>query len=112
MTAVSEGLPKLFTLAFCLLFFIPNSFGQTSQLVPLVTDQTPMGLSPDFGVPATRVVNQSGDYAFVGEGNSAIFFLSHTASSGNEAHAHFAVRKRISGFPRQPDHWSGQRAAE
>ncbi len=73
----------LFFLCSLLFFVVPISSGQTSQLVPLVTDQTPMGLSPDFGLPATRVVNQNGDFAFVGEGNSAIFFLSHTAASGS-----------------------------
>ena len=72
----------LCTALWCFCFLVRSSSAQTSQLVPLVTDQTPMGLSAKFGVPAGRVVNQSGDYAFVGEGGTAIFFLSHTAASG------------------------------
>jgi hypothetical protein len=45
-----------------------------AQLVPLVTDQTPLGLSSSFGVPLSAVVNQAGDYAFVGNGASAVFY--------------------------------------
>jgi len=64
--------------------------GQT-QLVPLVTDQTPLALSSFFGIPVpfsnpgggaqTGVVNQAGDYAFIGNGGSAIFFRSAGAAA-------------------------------
>lgn len=47
--------------------------GQT-QLVPLVTDQTPLALSSSFGVPVSAIVNQDGDYAFLGTVGSAVFF--------------------------------------
>ncbi len=45
-----------------------------SQLVPLVTDQTPMALSNNFGLPSGGVVNDDGDYAFLGAGGGSVFF--------------------------------------
>jgi hypothetical protein len=45
-----------------------------TQLVPLVTDQTPLALSNLFGATAQGAVNQAGDYAFVGSGQSALFY--------------------------------------
>src|SRR5581483_9740547 len=89
----------LCTALWCLCFLVPSSFAQTSQLVPLVTDQTPMGLSAKFGVPNARVVNQSGDYAFVGEGGTAIFFLSHTAASGTAPTRVLQFGDQVPGFP-------------
>ena len=49
---------------------LPTAYAQTPQvsLVTLVTDQTPLNLSNHFGVPNNSIVNQNGDYAFVGEG--------------------------------------------
>src|SRR5258708_6830728 len=59
------------------LFFLSNSkvraSGQ-SQLVPLVTDQTPLGLPGVFGVAGGGIVNQDGDYAFLGNGASGVFY--------------------------------------
>src|SRR5579863_6446959 len=91
------------------LFFAPGSYGQMSQLVPLVTDQTPMGLSPNFGVPASRVVNQNGDYAFVGEGNTAVFFLSHNASSGTSPTLVLQYGNEFPGFACNPTGFPGSR---
>src|SRR5262245_49964587 len=46
-----------------------------TQLVPLVTDQTPLALPNVFGVPRQgALVNQSGDYAFSGNGSLAVFY--------------------------------------
>ncbi len=53
----------------------------TIPIGAIVTDQTPLNLSHHFGVPAASVVNQAGDYAFIGENNSALFLRVHTASS-------------------------------
>src|SRR5262245_41048257 len=47
------------------------------KLVPLVTDQTPMSLANTFGVPSGSVVNDAGDYAFIGQGASAVFLRRH-----------------------------------
>src|SRR6266851_2523234 len=43
-------------------------------LVAVATDQSPLNLSNQFGVPAGSAINQAGDFAFVGNGNSALFF--------------------------------------
>ncbi|MGE5360123.1 MAG: choice-of-anchor tandem repeat NxxGxxAF-containing protein [Bacteroidales bacterium] len=43
------------------------------QLVPLVTDETPLPLSNKFGVAGATELNQRGDYAFIGAGSSALF---------------------------------------
>src|SRR5687767_6273944 len=53
----------------------------SSQLVPLVTDQTPLALSSSFGVPNAGLVNQAGDYAFLGNGASAVFYRSAGSSA-------------------------------
>jgi hypothetical protein len=54
---------------------IPSVDAQAqTQLVPLVTDQTPLALSNLFGVPQSAVINQAGDYAFIGNGASAVFY--------------------------------------
>jgi hypothetical protein len=43
------------------------------QLVPLVTDNTPLPLSNKLGITGPAVLNQGGDYAFIGNGSSALF---------------------------------------
>jgi hypothetical protein len=67
----------------CALFFgLPESLAQSqSQLVPLVTDQTPLALSNQYGVPQISAVNQSGDYAFIGNLNTAVYYRRAGASS-------------------------------
>jgi hypothetical protein len=65
-----SGLTPLVLLA-CLIGPAPTANAQ--QIVPLVTDQTPLTLSGTFGVPAGAFVDQAGDYAFLGNRSSAIF---------------------------------------
>src|SRR6266571_2358880 len=43
-------------------------------LITVATDQTSLNLSNQFGIPAGSAINQAGDFAFVGNGNSALFF--------------------------------------
>jgi hypothetical protein len=42
-------------------------------LKTVVTDQTPLNLSNYFGVPAATAIDQTGDLAFIGEGDGALF---------------------------------------
>jgi hypothetical protein len=42
-------------------------------LVTVATDQTPLPLSDQFGIPAGSAINQAGDFAFVGNGGNALF---------------------------------------
>jgi hypothetical protein len=51
-----------------------------SQLVPLVTDKTPLALSDRFGYPYDDAINQAGDFVFVGNMGTAIFLLPHDNS--------------------------------
>jgi hypothetical protein len=44
-----------------------------SQLVPLVTDKTPLALSDRFGYVFDDDINQAGDLVFIGNLNSALF---------------------------------------
>jgi hypothetical protein len=44
-----------------------------SKLVPLVTDQNSLQLSKYFATAGPEVINQRGDYAFIGGGNSSVF---------------------------------------
>src|ERR1700691_5056356 len=50
-------------------------------LKTVVTDQTQLNLSGSFGTPAATAIDQKGDFAFVGEGNSALFVRAAGASS-------------------------------
>jgi hypothetical protein len=50
-------------------------------LVTVATDQSTLGLSNQFGVPASSAINQAGDFAFVGNGGTALFFRPAGASS-------------------------------
>lgn len=56
------------------LFFSASVSAQTVPSVALVTDQTSLSLSTQFGVPVHSVVDAAGDYAFVGDGNTALFY--------------------------------------
>jgi len=55
-----------------LLFSSAAQAQNTVSLVTLVTDQTPLSLSNHFGVPNLSIVNQAGDFAFIGEGLSTV----------------------------------------
>jgi hypothetical protein len=52
-----------------------------SQLVPLVTDKTPLALSDRLGYVYDDDVNQAGDFAFIGNSGSALFLRRVGASS-------------------------------
>jgi hypothetical protein len=60
---------------------VSNTARAQSQLVPLVTDQTPMALSNYFGRAYVGLVNQAGDYAFWGIDSSALFLRRASASA-------------------------------
>jgi hypothetical protein len=75
LTTIAAG--SLLLVLPCSLFLgiTPKVVAQAqTQLVPLVTDQTPLALSNLFGVAGGGVVNQAGDYAFFGNGASAMFY--------------------------------------
>jgi hypothetical protein len=42
-------------------------------LIPVATDQSALSLSNQFGIPARSAINQTGDFAFVGNGDTALF---------------------------------------
>jgi len=42
-------------------------------LIPVATDQSALSLSNQFGIPAGSAINQAGDFAFVGNGDTALF---------------------------------------
>jgi len=43
-------------------------------LVTVATDQSSLNLSNKFGVPVGTAINQAGDFAFIGNGRSGLFF--------------------------------------
>jgi len=71
--------------AFTALLVLAISFITHAQggvpLQTVVTDQSQLNLSPDFGVPAATAIDQKGDFAFIGEGDSALFVRASGASS-------------------------------
>jgi hypothetical protein len=54
-----------------LLAFAPTASAQ--QLVPLVTDETPLPWSGVFGTALAEAINPNGDFAFQGKSNQAMF---------------------------------------
>src|SRR6185436_728759 len=66
-----------------------------TQLAPLVTDQTPMALSNQFGAAFTSQVNQNGDYAFIGTAATAVFLR----RSGMGLQRVFQMNDEVPGFP-------------
>src|SRR5580692_2962885 len=50
-------------------------------LVTVATDQSSLSLSNQFGIPAGTAINQAGDFAFVGNGDTALFLRAAGASS-------------------------------
>jgi hypothetical protein len=60
-----------------LIFALILSGSGAAQMVPLVTDQTPLDLPNTFGIPGGGgIVNDRGDYAFVGAGQASVFYRS------------------------------------
>ena len=52
---------------------VTNTFSE-NILVPVVTDRTPLQVSNRFGIPAESIVNDSGDFAFTGNGQNSIYY--------------------------------------
>jgi hypothetical protein len=71
--------------AFTAVLLLAFSFVAHAQggvpLQTVVTDQSQLNLSPDFGIPAATAIDQKGDFAFIGEGDSALFVRASGASS-------------------------------
>lgn len=44
------------------------------QSAAVVTDQSSLSVSGQFGVPANRALDAAADYAFIGDGDSAVFY--------------------------------------
>jgi hypothetical protein len=65
-------------------------------LVTVATDQTSLPLSNQFGIPAGSAINQAGDFAFVGNGNSALFFRPAGASAATRL---LQIEDQAPGFP-------------
>jgi Bacterial Ig-like domain (group 3) len=86
----------LFAAVTALFFSSPAHAQGGVPLVTVATDQTPLNLSNQFGVPTGTVVNQTGDFAFVGNGNSALFFRAAGATSVTRL---LQVGDEVPGFP-------------
>src|SRR5216684_6366731 len=79
------------------LFFCSPAHAQGGvPLVTVATDQSPLNLSNQFGVPKGTAINQAGDFAFVGNGNSALFFRAAGATLITRI---LQVGDEVPGFP-------------
>jgi hypothetical protein len=65
-------------------------------LVTVATDQSPLNLSNQFGIPAGSAINQAGDLAFVGNGDTALFFRAAGASAPTRL---LQIEDQVPGFP-------------
>ena len=65
-------------------------------LITVATDQSPLNLSNQFGIPAATAINQAGDFAFVGNGESALFLRLAGASSATRV---LQIYDEAPGFP-------------
>ena len=65
-------------------------------LVTVATDQSSLNLSNQFGVPAGTAINQAGDFAFVGNGDTALFLRSAGASAATRL---LQIDDELPGFP-------------
>jgi hypothetical protein len=65
-------------------------------LVTVATDQSQLDLSNQFGVPAGSAINQAGDFAFVGNGGTALFFRPTGASPATRL---LQIDDEVPGFP-------------
>src|SRR5258706_5215979 len=86
----------LFAAVIALFFCSPAHAQGGVPLVTVATDQSPLNLSNQFGVPKGTAINQAGDFAFVGNGNSALFFR---AAGATPIHRILQVRDQVPGFP-------------
>ena len=65
-------------------------------LVTVATDQSSLNLSNQFGVPAGTAINQAGDFAFVGNGDTALFLRAAGASAATRL---LQIDDEVPGFP-------------
>src|ERR1700693_1271526 len=65
-------------------------------LVTVATDQSSLNLSNQFGVPAGTAINQAGDFAFVGNRDSALFLRDARASAATRL---LQIDDEVPGFP-------------
>lgn len=65
-------------------------------LITVATDQSPLNLSNQSGVPTGSAINQAGDFAFVGNGNSALFFRAAGAAAPTRL---LQIEDQAPGFP-------------
>ncbi len=65
-------------------------------LVTVATDQSSLNLSNQFGVPAGTAINQAGDFAFVGNGDTALFLRTAGASAATRL---LQIDDEVPGFP-------------
>ncbi len=76
----------IFSVALLFIALLLPSLAGAQGGVPLVTvatDQTALQLPNHFGAPISTAVSQSGDFAFLGIGSSALFFHPATATSAS-----------------------------
>jgi hypothetical protein len=66
---------------FALLLSSPAQAQGGVPLVTVATDQSQLNLPNQFGIPAGSAINQAGDLAFIGNGESALFFRASGSSS-------------------------------
>src|SRR5579864_7081385 len=65
-------------------------------LVTVATDQSSLNLSNQFGAPAGTAINQAGDFAFVGNGDTALFMRAAGASAATRL---LQIDDEVPGFP-------------
>jgi len=65
-------------------------------LVTVATDQSSLNLSNQFGAPAGTAINQAGDFAFVGNGDTALFLRAAGASAATRL---LQIDDEVPGFP-------------
>src|SRR5579864_3710000 len=65
-------------------------------LVTVATDQSSLNLSNQFGVPAGTAINQAGDFAFVGNGDTALFMRAAGSSAATRL---LQIDDEVPGFP-------------
>src|ERR1700730_2784091 len=88
------------------LWFTSSAHAQGGvPLVTVATDQSPLNLSNQFGVPAGSAINQAGDFAFVGNGNNALFLRAAGSSTatrllqvGDEIHLPALAGRQVLSF--------------
>lgn len=79
-----------------LLHILPTPSSAQGRLVPLVTDRTPLPLSNHFGVASSSDVNEAGDYALIGNADTALFLR---RAGGNTFVRVHQAGEEVPGFP-------------